>query len=74
VIDWYGYEAWRGQDKLYWYDPQPHPEDSNLRSTFPHHKHNAPNIKHNRSPAPELSFMQPNLPVLIKEIERISSV
>jgi hypothetical protein len=25
VIDEYGYEAWQGDDKLYWYDPQPHP-------------------------------------------------
>ena len=20
VIDWYGYEVWRGNEKLYWYD------------------------------------------------------
>ena len=24
VIDWYGYEVWRGNEKLYWYDSQPH--------------------------------------------------
>jgi len=25
LIDAYGYEAWRGDEKLYWYDSQPHP-------------------------------------------------
>jgi hypothetical protein len=29
----------------------------------------APNIKHHRIPAPEMSFTQPNLPTLILEIE-----
>ena len=27
VIDGYGYEAWRGEKKLYWYDSQPHPNE-----------------------------------------------
>ena len=27
VIDWYGYEIYRGNEKLYWYDSQPHPND-----------------------------------------------
>jgi hypothetical protein len=49
--------------------PQPHPDDSVLASSQPHHKHISPNIKHNRVPAPEMSFSQPNLPVLIQEIE-----
>ena len=44
-------------------------ERSTLASTFPHHKHIPPDIKHNRIPAPEISFTQPNLPVLIQEIE-----
>jgi len=30
-----------------------------------------PYIKHNRIPAPEMSFTQPNLPALIREIETI---
>ena len=30
VIDWYGYEVWRGNEKLYWYDLQPHPDDPAL--------------------------------------------
>ncbi len=38
--------------------------------THPHHKHIPPDIKHNRVPAPGLSFTQPNLPFLIEEIER----
>ena len=71
VIDWYGYEIWRGQEKLYWYDAQPHPGDLNLQSTHPHHKHVPPDIKHNRIPAPEMSFTRPNLPALIAEIEQI---
>lgn len=70
VIQRYSYEVWQGSAKLYWYDPQPHPKDPSLASTAPHHKHIPPNIKHNRVPAPGLSFDKPNLPFLIEEIER----
>lgn len=70
VIDWYGYEVWRGVEKLYWYDSQPHPNDPALQSTHPHHKHIPPDIKHNRIPAPQMSFSHPNLPFLLTEIER----
>jgi hypothetical protein len=69
VIDWYGYEVWRAEDKLFWYDPQPHPNDAALRSTYPHHKHVAPDIQRHRIPAPQMSFTRVNLPVLIQEIE-----
>jgi Family of unknown function (DUF6516) len=69
ILDWYGYEAWRGEEKLYWYDSQPHPDDPFLQSTHPHHKHIPPDIKHHRVPAPALSFTQPNLSTLIREIE-----
>ena len=62
VIDGYGYEAWRGEEKLYWYDSQPHPDELALQSTHPHHKHIPPDIKHNRIPASEISFNQPNIP------------
>lgn len=65
----YGYEVWRGDEKLYWYDSQPHPNDRNLAATNPHHKHVPPDIKHHRVPASQLSFTEPNLPVLIREIE-----
>lgn len=71
IIDWYGYEVWQGEEKLYWYDSQPHPNDPALQSTHPHHKHVPPNIKHNRVPAPEMGFTRPNLPVLIQEIESL---
>ena len=71
VIDWYGYEVWRGNEKLYWYDSQSHPSDSALQGTDPHHKHIPPDIKDNRIPAPEMSFTQPNLPTLIHEIEAL---
>lgn len=56
-------------EHFYWYDPQPHPDDPTLAANHPHHKHVPPDIKHNRIPAPGLSFEQPNLPFLIREIE-----
>jgi len=71
VIDAYGYEVWREEEKLYWYDSQPHPDDEPLQSTHPHHKHVPPDIKHNRIPAPEMSFSEPNIPTLIEEIEKL---
>jgi hypothetical protein len=71
LITSYGYEVYRGAERLYWYDDFPHPRDAGLASTFPHHKHVPPNIKRNRIPAPGLSFTQPNLPVLIEEIETL---
>jgi len=74
VLDWYGYEVWRREEKLYWYDSQPHPDDPQLQSTHPHHKHIPPDIKHNRIPAPEMSFTQPNLPALIRGIESLAGV
>ena len=66
----YSYEVWRGSAKLYWYDSQPHPGDAVLATTHPHHKHAPPDIKHNRLPAPNLSFTEPNFPLLVEEIER----
>jgi len=59
------------KDKLYWYDSFPHPNDPALAVTHPHHKHVHPDIKHHRIPAPELSFVRPNLPFLIREIEQL---
>ena len=44
-------------------------EKSFSQSTHPHHKHIPPDIKHNRIPAPGLSFDEPNLPFLIREVE-----
>ena len=64
----YGYEIYRGAERLYWYDDFPHPKDAELAPTFPHHKHVPPDIKHHRIPAPEMSFNQPNLPALLHEI------
>ncbi len=68
----YGYENYRGEDRLYWYDDFPHPNDPTLAATMPHHKHVPPDIKHNRIPAPNMSFERPNLPVLINEINEIA--
>jgi hypothetical protein len=69
VIDSYGYEVWKGSEKLYWYDSQPHPNEQILKSTHPHHKHVHPDMKHHRVPAPLMSFSSPNLPELIREID-----
>lgn len=44
LIASYGYEAYRGAERLYWYDDFPHPNDPDLTSTFPHHKHVPPDI------------------------------
>jgi hypothetical protein len=71
VIDWYGYEVGHGDEKLRWYDSQPHPNDASLQSTHPHHKHVPPAIKHNRVPAVNMSFAQPNLPAIISESEAL---
>lgn len=71
VIEDYGYELWHLQDRIAWYDSQPHPSDPSLASSHPHHKHVSPDIKHNRIPAPAMSFTQPNLPALIHEIEHL---
>ena len=71
LIAAYGYEVYRGAERLFWYDDFPHPEDPSLASTFPHHKHVPPDIRHHRVPAPNMSFNRPNLPGLIAEIEAL---
>lgn len=70
VIQGYGYAVDQRGERLYWYDPQPHPNDVSLAATFPHHKHVPPDIKRHRIPAPGIAFDHPNLPALIEEIER----
>ena len=64
----YVYEVYQGIQLICYYDSQPHPDDPDLASTFPHHKHVPPDIKHNRRPAPHISFDRPNLSILIQEI------
>lgn len=71
IITSYGYEVYRGQEKLYWYDDFPHPNDLTLATTHPHHKHVPPNIKRNRIPAPGFSFENPNLLLIVVEIETL---
>lgn len=66
----YSYEIYLAGEKIAWYDPFEHPEIPELASTYPHHKHVPPDIKHHRVPAPGISFERPNLPTLIEEIER----
>ena len=72
LIASYGYEIYQGEDRLYWYDDHPHPKDTRLASTHPHHKHIPPDIKHNRIAAQGITFNKPNLPFLIQEIEQYS--
>ncbi len=67
----YGYEMYRGEARLYWYDDFPHPNDPTLASTMPHHKHIPADIKHHHISAPHMSFTQPNLPALVQEIEEL---
>jgi Family of unknown function (DUF6516) len=74
LITSYGYEVYRGDERLYWYDDFPHPRDQSLAATFPHHKHVPPDIKRHRIPAPDISFARPNLPVLLQEIEALIPV
>jgi hypothetical protein len=71
VIEDYAYELWKKGDKLSWYDAQPHPKQQSLARTHPHHKHIPPDIKHNRVPTYNMSFTEPNLPALIREIEKM---
>ncbi len=69
----YSYALDQHGERVWWYDPQEHPNDPTLASTHPHHKHVHPDIKHNRIPAPGLSFTEPNLPFLLREIEQLLS-
>ena len=71
LITSYGYEVYRGPERLFWYDDFPHPDDPALTPTHPHHKHIQPDIKHHRVAAAEMSFTRPNLPVLLREIRTL---
>lgn len=74
-IQKYSYTIFHNNEKIRWYDPQPHPEIEALKSTFPHHRHEPPDpstssglsIKQNRQPAPGISFTVPNLHTLIRD-------
>jgi len=63
----YSYAVFRGREKIRWYDSQPHSENAILAETFPHHLHDLPDIKHNRKPAPGISFQTPNFSTLIAD-------
>ncbi|MEK7730168.1 MAG: DUF6516 family protein [candidate division KSB1 bacterium] len=65
----YGYTVYQAGAKIYYYDPQPHPNDPTLAATFPHHKHLPPDLKHHRIPAPAMTFEYSNLEFVIREIE-----
>ncbi len=63
----YSYTVFQGEERIRWYDPQPHPEALELQSTFPPHRHEPPEIKHHRRPAPGIGFAAPNLATLIAD-------
>lgn len=67
----YSYTIYRGDMRIRWYDPQPHPENPALQPTFPHHFHTDPNIKHNRQPAYGISFEQSNVAQLIADCREL---
>jgi hypothetical protein len=71
VVDWYGYEIWKGDQKICRYDCQPHPDDPELKISYPHHKHILPNLNRNRIPASHMSFNRANIPEIIQEVEEI---
>lgn len=73
ILDYF-YVVLHGQERIRWYDPQPHPDIPDLASTLPHHLHEMPDIKHNRRTAPGISFTSPNLPVLIAECIALGSL
>jgi hypothetical protein len=66
-IQSYSYAVYQDAEKIRWYDPQPHPENPALASTFPHHYHEPPNIKNNRLPAAGISFDSPNFMTLVDD-------
>lgn len=66
-IQSYSYAIYRGDEKIRWYDPQPHPENPTLAPTFPHHFHAPPDIKNNRLPAVGISFDSPNFMTIIDD-------
>jgi len=75
----YSYTIYKGEQKIRWYDPQPHSGNPELAATFPHHYHEEPapstssgqSIKHNRKPAPGISFDALNMPALIETCLRL---
>ena len=71
LITAYGYDVYLNEERLYWYDDFPHPNDAMLATSFPHHKHVPPDLKHHRVPAPSHRFDRPNLPILVGEIEEL---
>ena len=68
----YSYEVYFKDEQLWWYDPMPHPHIPALQDNHPHHKHVPPDIKHNRILALDISFIEPNLPYLVSEVENLS--
>lgn len=73
ILD-YSYSVYNGEEKIAWYDPQPHPESPELSETFPHHIHLPPDIKKNRKPVKGISFHHINLPTLFESVEKLGVV
>lgn len=58
----YSYTVFRDQERIRWYDSQPHPESPELAETFPRHLHEPPDIKHNRKPPRASASPSPTSP------------
>ena len=67
VITAYGYEVYREDEKLFWYDDFPHPNDANLAITYPHHKHVQTGTRRGQT---VIAASPPSLPEVLQEIER----
>lgn len=72
ILD-YSYIVFYQGERVRWYDPQPHPENPALAGNFPHHRHEPPDIKHNRRPAPGISFATTNLNTLLQDCIELGS-
>ncbi len=70
LIRTYSYEAYRGDEKICWYDSWPHPEIPTLAATFPHHRHILPGLRDHRVPAPGIQFDAPNLDTVLADVRR----
>jgi hypothetical protein len=67
----YGYEVYRGSERLCGYDDFPHLNGPTLISTVPHHRHVPPDIKRNWIPVLKIRFTRPDPGVVIREIEKL---
>lgn len=61
VIQGYSYAVGQGDERFYWYDPQPHPNDPNLGQHIPSSQAHSAQHQAQPCPRPWLEFRQPKL-------------